>query len=191
MARYDDRRMGDRSIEEACNEGDRDLLQDYVGDERGDMVTHFNKSHMHMSMYFNRNPPADSAFARDKPFNPMRFAEVTGVEKPLTHIPADFHDECIIERIDGWQYHPEFQSETDIRRVFRLADQGLELDIDETLHYMCATAKAERVKPLLEWENSFDNHPNQVILQRMYDNIEQKLPMFEGIGMMSSKYKPK
>ena len=85
MARYDDRRIRDRSIEEACNEGDRDLMNDYVGDASGDLVTHFKKSNMHMSLYFNRNPPADCAFARDKPYNPMRFAEITQVEKPLTH----------------------------------------------------------------------------------------------------------
>lgn len=183
----------DRSMEEAINDGDRDLMADYVGDTSGDMVTHFKKSHMHMSTYFNRNPPADSAFALDKPHNPMRFAEITQVEKPLTHIPADFHDECVTAIIPGWQYHPELKGESDKRRVFRRADQGLELDIKETLRYMSATSpeKSERVQPLLEWENSFDNLPNQILLQKMYANIEASLPMFEGIGIIHSRFRPK
>jgi hypothetical protein len=183
----------DRSVEEACNEGARDLLADYVGDERGDMVTHFKKSHAHMSQYFNRNPPADSAFALDKPHNPMRFAEITQVERPLTHIPADFPDECITALIPGWQYHPDLSGEINKRRVFRRADQGLELDIEATMHYLSATApeKAERIRPLLEWENSYDNAPNQVLLQKMYANVEADLPMFEGIGLIPSRFKPK
>ena len=190
MAYDDGRKMGDRSIEEACNDGDRDLMADYVGDTKGDMVTHFKQSHAHMSLYFNRNPPANSAFALDKPHNPMRFAEITQVEKPVAPM-HDMPDECVTGLIPGWQYHPEFTGESDKRRVFRRADQGLELDIDETLRYMSANSpgKAEIVRPLLEWENSYDNAPNQVLLQRMYVNIEADRPMFDGIGMLPDRFR--
>ena len=164
----------DRTIEEAINDGDVDLMNDYVRDTSGDMWKHLRSSPLRRQMYFD-----------DKPGMGKRIAEICGVNRPGALIDKTPVSDHVIQRIPGWQYDEEIGHG---HRVLALKDQGLQIDIKETIKALSATACPEMFEPGLRREN--ENTNNEVILQKLYRNIQNGQKMFEGYDCVPLRYKP-
>jgi len=164
----------DRTIEEAINDGDLDLMKDYVVDNKGDMWNRLRSSPLRRQMYLN-----------EKPGMGKRIAEICGVSRPGTMIDTTPSSDYAIQRIPGWQYDEEIGHG---HRVLALKDQGLEIDIKETIKALSATACPEMFEPGLRREN--ENAHNEVILQKLYRNIQNGQKMFEGFDCVPLRYKP-
>ena len=82
----------------------------------------------------------------------------------------------IIE-IDGrkWEYHTDDKTPESRRRVFIERNQLIELDVETSLMWLSAGSGSDRyesVKSQLEKEASLDNINNQLLLQLMYERVE-------------------
>lgn len=182
------RRRAEKSIEERINEGeDPGQFMPTVGDR--DMITAFKQSIARRMIYYGEAKHERNGGTRRSDWERPAPENVT----PTHVVDVPIEVEVQIEE-DGqkktqkyaWDYKTcnikKATSYTDIRRVFIIKDEGLLLDIRETLSWLSAsegTGRHEIVKAQLEEELSYDNVNNQVIMQVMYQNIQdgkQMLP---------------
>ena len=181
-----------RSIDEKASDGDGDVQNATPHSIGGsDMVTEIMRDPLRMSLYFpGGRPPKESAFYNpNKVWDSLRLGEVRWWDDPkrAAGVPITY-DNIVYDIIPGWKYHPEIDDTTNKRRVFRLKDQGIAIDVEETISATSSAGRKEKVEACLKEENEF--FENQILLQKMYKNVNESRPMFEGFERMSYKIAP-
>ncbi len=83
----------------------------------------------------------------------------------------------ITAQIPSWSYNPEIRC---IRRVFKETNQGIELDVKETISWLGAhLADSALERKAVETEGSFDNINNQKVMQEMYERVKAGKSMLQ------------
>lgn len=158
-------RQGDIPIEERVNAGQSEL-SDFYPTDNGEvpMDTALRKSAMRQWIYFDsKMRPSHASRRREHEY------------APTINLP-DYVVSNIIE-IDGrkWEYHTDDKTPESRRRVFIERNQLIELDVETSLMWLSAGSGSDRyesVKSQLEKEASLDNINNQLLLQLMYERVE-------------------
>ncbi|MBM3233668.1 hypothetical protein FJZ19_01090 [Candidatus Pacearchaeota archaeon] len=164
-------RPGDIPIEERINEGQCDISHFFPDNPERDCHLAIMGSPMRGAVYFNLKQPRRATHQSTR----RDFEYAPSVETPDYVVNARI---CLGDRV--WNYHTPTQNASEIRRVFILRNQALELDIEESLIWMSCpqgTSRHDEARVQLEQETSDVN--NQVILQLMYDRVQKGLPMLE------------
>jgi len=181
-------RSSEKSIEERINEGaDPGQFMPTAGDR--DMITAFKQSQARRMIYYGEPKNARNDGTRRSDWE--RPAPENVIPAHVIDVPIEVEVEVEEDGVKRakkytWDYKThdtkKFSNSTEFRRVFIIKDEGLLLDIRDTLSYLSAsegTGRHEIVKAQLEAELSYDNVNNQIIMQVMYQNIQdgkQMLP---------------
>ena len=141
--------------------------------------------------YFGERRPTTHASTKREPQGHFRYSRTYGPEVVRDIIA--FEHEGLVHR---WDYQvPEDARGRSLPqlfyRVFVEKDQGLELDIEQSLDAMGQAEGAPttpQYRDRLQSEASVDNIPNQVVLQVMYERLQSGLPMLPGASL--ERYSP-
>ncbi|MBW2973983.1 hypothetical protein KY346_06365 [Candidatus Woesearchaeota archaeon] len=165
MARYHD-----ENIEDRINDGE-DITKFWPNQEDGgDAHTALLQSQLRRNIYFG-----------EENHTGFKLAEISGPKQSKHRyalIDTSRQPDNVLSHIPGWEYDSEIGPG---KRAFKYGEQGLQLDVEETLRYLSATER-EDVQAALERE--IENIDNEVILQRMFLNLEAgRTPFFPNLYM--------
>ena len=177
-----------RSMEDQISDGDAQLA-DFMPYPIGgsDMVTDILRDPQRMDVYFDGQPPKNSTFHDpDRTKSGFRLSEIEKERHPSRFTNDSKTPDYVVITPIRWTATREWQYDAELGfgpRVFVEKDQGLEIHIEETLKSLNATAQGvrEMYAPGLMRENA--NMNNQVILDKMYSNIQRGLSMFSEFSM--------
>ena|GEM_PF-4855478 len=160
MARYHD-----ENIEDRINDGEEITKFWPNQEDGGDAHTAILQSKLRRNIYLG-----------EENHTGFKMAEITGPEQNKHRwalIDTTETPDNVLSHIPGWEYDPEIGPGN---RAFMYSEQGLQLDVKETMRYLSATER-EDVQAALEREA--ENIDNEVIVQRMFANLERgRAPFF-------------
>jgi hypothetical protein len=164
---------GEIPIEERVNEGDSQL-EDFAPTRSGEKDAHLaitSGSPMRSWVYLGKEKTHGGKSTRRDSGIPAYLIDVAGVPNYVIVCPIRIGDK-------NWEYQTATDP-TSIRRVFIERDQAIELDVNETLKWLSARTgpRRDKIEPLILEEANFDNINNQVIMQLMYQRIQEGKPM--------------
>jgi len=159
-----------------------------------DLVTQFKRDvtglgfgDTNLPLKFAEGTPQGDCQQANTPERSSRGTESRQEWQPPISGPPDY---VISIQIPGWKYNPELRC---IRRVFKETNQGLELDVEESLSWLCPHLSDRKLeRKLLQEEGSYNNINNQKVMQEMYERVSAKRPMLDNnpfYTVMGSKEK--